>query len=140
MEDIIELLREHNESVPVPLDLPDEDDLVTIQEELLIHLPYEYKIFLLEVSDVICGSIEPCTVTDPQSHTYLPEVAAVAWDQGLPRYLIPVCEHEGHYYAIAQDGEVTLWEPGMGEGDEPKETWDSIWHWARDVWLASAGY
>lgn len=140
MEDIVELLRENNELVPVPLELPDEDTLVEIQEALLIHLPYEYKIFLLTVSDVICGSIEPCTVADPHSHTYLPEVTAQAWDIGLPRHLIPICENLGRYYVIAQDGEVSLWEPGMEEESTEGETWDSIWHWARDVWLEKAGY
>jgi hypothetical protein len=33
------------------------------------------------------------------------------------------------------EGEVLLW-----SGDEEEltdESWDSVWHWARDVWLAS---
>ena len=34
---------------------------------------------------VVYGSLEPVTVTDPQSHTYLPEVAANAWDAGVDR-------------------------------------------------------
>jgi hypothetical protein len=136
MEDIIDLLREKNEPVPVPLDLPDEDDLVIIQEQILIHLPYEYKIFLLTVSDVICGSLEPATVADPHSHTYLPDMAATAWDIGLPRYLIPVCtDHDGNYYCIAQDGEVSLWTHDYDEETAP--TWPSIWQWAHEVWLES---
>ena len=91
MEDVIERLREENEPVPVPLELPDEDLLVEIEEELLISLPPEFREFLLTVSDVVYGRIEPVTVTDPQSHTYLPEVAATAWDEGLPREYIPLC-------------------------------------------------
>ena len=39
MEDVIELLRERNEPVPVPLELPDEDLLVEIEEQVLIPLP-----------------------------------------------------------------------------------------------------
>ena len=135
MEDIIDLLRERNEPVPVPLDLPDEDDLVVIQEELLIHLPHDYRVFLLEVSDVVYGAIEPCTVADPNSHTYLPDVAARAWDIGLPRYLIPLCEHQGSFYCIAQDGEVSLWSPGQDADDESLPRWETLWHWAADVWL-----
>ncbi len=73
MEDVIERLREENEPVPVPLELPDEDLLVEIEEELLISLPPEFREFLLTVSDVVYGRIEPVTVTDPQSHTYLPK-------------------------------------------------------------------
>lgn len=55
-----------------------------IEEQLLINLPFELREFLLKVSDVVYGRLEPVTVTDPQSHTYLPEVTAVAWDLGLP--------------------------------------------------------
>ena len=43
MEDVIERLREENEPVPVPLELPDEDLLVEIEEELLISLPPEFR-------------------------------------------------------------------------------------------------
>ncbi|MCF3989547.1 SMI1/KNR4 family protein, partial [Pseudomonas aeruginosa] len=39
MEDVIEKLRELNEPVPVPLELPEEELLVEIEEELLIGIP-----------------------------------------------------------------------------------------------------
>ncbi len=133
MQDILEMLRERNEEVPIPLDLPDEDDLVIIQEEILIHLPDDYKQFLLLVSDVICGSIEPATVCDPQSHTYLPDIASRAWDIGIPRELIPVCEVNGNFYCIAEDGEISYWV----DLEPTEDNWSSIWHWAKDVWLDS---
>ena len=91
MEEIIEQLREANEPVPVPLELPDEDQIVEIEEQLFIDIPFVFREFLLTVSDVVYGSLEPVTVTDPQSHTYLPDVAANAWDSGVPRDLIPLC-------------------------------------------------
>ncbi|MCJ1886341.1 SMI1/KNR4 family protein [Pseudomonas sp. LA21] len=131
MEDVIEKLREANEPVPVPLELPDEELLVEIEEALLIGIPSEFREFLLQVSDVVYGRLEPVTVTDPQSHTYLPEVAAVAWAMGLPRELIPLCADGDDYYAVAEDGEVVLW----ADGELTEETWDSVWTWARDVWL-----
>ena len=40
MEEVIEQLRELNEPVPVPLELPDDDLLVEIEEQLLINLPF----------------------------------------------------------------------------------------------------
>ncbi len=131
MEDVVDALRERNEPVPVPLELPDEDLLVEIEEALCVALPDDLRDFLLLVSDVVCGRHEPVTVTDPNSHTYLPEVAAVAWSLGLPRKYLPVCEREGGYYCIAKDGAVRFWNESMSD-----ETWDSLWHWARDVWLA----
>ena len=134
MEDVIEELRENAFDVPTPLDLPSEDDLVEAEEQLLIPIPFEFREFLLQVSDVIFGSMEPVTVTDPHSHTFLPEVAALAWDQGMPRDLLPVCEHQGDYYCVSADGEVALWSHGDISEDE---TWSSVWHWAKDVWLQS---
>lgn len=131
MEDVIEALREAAIDVPVPLELPEYDDLVVIEEQILIPLPDDFKDFLLEVSDVVYGTLEPATVMDPLSHTYLPELAAQAWDIGLPRDLIPVCEARGGYYAINEGGEVSYWRNGNFSDDE----WPSIWHWAKEVWL-----
>lgn len=133
MEEILELLRENHQSVPVPLELPDEDDLVEIEEELLLAIPRDMRTYLLTASDVIYGSLEPVTVVDVQSHTYLPEVAAVAWSKGVPRYLVPLCEINGNYYCVESEGEVVFWR----DGELTDETWDTLWYWVRDVWLES---
>lgn len=133
MEEILELLRDNDQPVPVPLALPDEDDLVEIEEELLLPIPRDVRTYLLEASDVVYGSLEPVTVADPNSHTYLPEVAALAWSVGVPRYLLPICEDHGNYYCVDPEGEVVFWR----DGDLTDETWDSIWQWVRDVWLES---
>jgi len=133
VEEVIEQLRELNEPVPVPLELPDEELLVEIEEQILINLPFELREFLLKVSDVVYGRLEPVTVTDPQSHTYLPEVASVAWSLGVPRELVPICEDRGNYYCVEQDGTVLLWDGE--EEDLTDDSWDSVWHWVREVWL-----
>jgi len=133
VEEVIEQLRELNEPVPVPLELPEEELLVEIEEQILINLPFELREFLLKVSDVVYGRLEPVTVTDPQSHTYLPEVASVAWSLGVPRELVPICEDRGNYYCVEQDGTVLLWDGE--EEDLTDDSWDSVWHWVREVWL-----
>lgn len=130
-EEIIEMLRDVNQPVPVPLELPDEDVLVEVEEQILLPIPREMRTYLLEASDVIYGSLEPVTAADPYSHTYLPEVAAVAWSLGVPRYLVPLCEDNGNYYCVEPDGEVVFWRDGELTGD----TWPSIWHWIHDIWL-----
>jgi len=135
VEEVIDELRERNEPVPVPLELPDEETLVEIQEQILIHLPYALRDFLLTVSDVVYGHLEPVTASDPHSHTFLPEVTATAWDLGLPRYLVPLCHAQPLYYAVDEEGEVFAWNADTQEMLE--ETWESVWHWARDVWLES---
>ncbi len=130
MEEILELLQEQNQAVSFPLDLPTEEDLVCVEEEILISLPGDLRTFLLEASDVIVGAIEPVTAADPRSHTYLPEVAATAWSVGLPREYIPVCEYAQGYACIAQDGKVYFWQSG-----DMIEEWEDFWYWCRDVWL-----
>lgn len=132
-EDIIDMLRESNQPVPVPLELPDEDVLVEVEEQILLPIPRDMRTYLLEASDVVYGTLEPVTAADPYSHTYLPEVAAVAWSEGVPRYLVPLCEDNGNYYCVEPEGEVILWR----DGELTEETWPSIWHWIHDVWLGS---
>lgn len=131
MEEILDLLREYNEDVPVPLDLPDEDQLVEIEEELLLPIPRDMREYLLKASDVVYGALEPVTAADPNSHTYLPEVAAVAWSLGVPRYLVPLCEVNGAYYCVDPEGEVVFWR----DGELTDDNWQTIWYWVRDVWL-----
>lgn len=136
MEDVIDLLREKNEPIPVPLDLPDEDLLVEIEEALLMPLPDDLREYLLQASDVVYGSLEPVTVTDPRSHTYLPEVAAQAWDEGLPRYLLPICQIGDCYYCISEHGEVRFWNGHkLGKDPQGDKEWTNLWEWIREVWL-----
>jgi hypothetical protein len=131
MNEIMLELREHNESVPCPLELPDEEALLTIEEELLLTLPKDLKDYLLEVSDVIYGSIEPVTAADPHAHTYLSDVAATAWEMGVPLTYIPICEQAGNYYCLTMEGPIVYW----ANGKDTDETWDSIWDWIEQVWL-----
>lgn len=130
MDEILEQLRELNQEVSLPLELPSEEMLVVVEEEILISIPYDLRTFLLEASDVIVGTLEPVTAADPRSHTYLPEVAALAWSLGLPREYIPICEYDGGYAAISQDGRIIFW-----VNDRIAEEWEDFWWWCRDVWL-----
>lgn len=131
VEEIIQALRERNAPVPVPLDLPTEEDLIDVEERLFLTLPREYREFLLTVSDVIYGSLEPATAADPNSHTYLPDLAAEAWNQGLPRHMIPICQYEGGYFCIDPDGGIHLWKDRRFADPQ----WENIWYWAEEVWL-----
>jgi hypothetical protein len=132
MESVIEELRACNENVPVPLELPDMDDIINAEEQILLSLDAEFRQYMLTVSDVIYGKLEPVTVADPNSHTYLPEVAAMAWSLGVSRELIPLCEDRGMYYCTNEIGEVVLWKDGELTDDEP---WADVWQWIEGVWL-----
>jgi len=132
MDEIFDLLHERNEPVSAPLELPDEDLLVVIEEELLMAIPKDFRVYLLNASDVVYGRLEPATVADPNSHTYLPEMAAVAWSLGLPRKYLPICESEGGYYCINRKGAVRFWDERIIKGQK----WESLWEWIQEVWLA----
>jgi len=137
MNEVIDMLREVNEEVSCALELPEEDDLVIIEEELLVALPPDLRMYLLEASDVVYGALEPVTVADPHSHTHLPEVAAEAWSIGLSRELIPICAYKGGYYHIAEDSEVGYWSPDHPVDEDSDEHWQDFWQWAEQVWLES---
>lgn len=131
--EIIDTLRENSLDASSPLELPTEEQIVEVEEQILIAIPFEFREYLLEASDIICGSLEPVTVADPQLHTYLPEVAAVAWSIGLPREFIPLCQYNDGYYCVSHDGIVEYWHDDEITG----EHWDSLWQWAEDIWLNS---
>ncbi|MBR9911869.1 MAG: SMI1/KNR4 family protein [Gammaproteobacteria bacterium] len=133
MEELIDELHELAEDVPVPLELPEHDQVVDAQEQILMPLPRDFREFLMTATDVVYGSLEPVTVADPASHTYLPEVTSTAWSLGMPREMIALCECPDGYYCVAQDGEVKLWT----HGDYAEETWENVWYWVRDVWMQS---
>lgn len=131
MENVYQYLRDNAETTASPLSLPDHDDLVLIEEEILMPLPPEFKHFLLEVSDIVYGAIEPVTATEPSAHTHLSEVTAVAWSLGVSRELVPICFHKDQYYCVTQESEVVLWK----DGELDEEGWDCIEEWVKDVWL-----
>ena len=132
-EAVIECLQEHHQPPLVALDLPDEDDIIDVEEAIYVQIRGDFRDFLLEVSDLVIGSLEPVTVTDPSSHTYLPEVASLAWESGMPRELLPICQTQAGYYCLDMEDNVVHWHDGkQGDGE-----WGSIWNWAEQVWLRS---
>lgn len=133
MQETLKRLRTKHQPIPVPLELPDHDQLVDVEEELLLQIPRDMRDYLLHGSDVVYGSLEPVTAADPHSHTHLSEVAAVAWSVGLPRHLLPLCEINGSYYCVEPDGEVRFWR----DDDLTDESWSDVWQWVREVWLES---
>jgi len=133
MDEIVDMLREANTAVAWGMELPTHEMTVEAEEQILLPMPRDYREFLLEVSDVIVGALEPAVVADSSAHNYLPELCATAWSDGVPRHLLPFCKHQDAYYCLEPEGEVVLW----ADGDLTGETWETIWYWARDVWLES---
>jgi len=134
MNDVAAELQERNQDRFNSLELPDDDLLVEVEEQLLLPLPADLKEFLLTVSNVVYGAVEPATVTDEGLHTHLPDMATEAWERGLPRDLIAFCVNGAGYYVCDQYGVICVWD---GDELDEEQQWQSIWDWTEEVWLNS---
>jgi hypothetical protein len=76
LSEVIAELRHRSEPVPRPARLPTAVEVTAVEATIGHTLPDDYRRFLLEASDVVLGTLEPATVTEPSSHTYLPRVIA----------------------------------------------------------------
>ncbi|MEU0667560.1 SMI1/KNR4 family protein [Streptomyces lavendulocolor] len=136
MEDVIERIRAaHYPDWPL-MDLPDEEGLARLEREHGLTLPAGLREFLLRVGDVVCDGPAPVTVTDPLLDTHLPGLTELAWEQGVPRDLVVLCQDEHLFYLVAPDGTVVVWSCdtyGLTE-----DRWESVWHWAGEVWVPAA--
>jgi len=133
MQDVIKILRENNEVVPIPMRLPSESEVLTLEKKLSIHFPSDFKGYLLKVSDVVFGTIEPVTITDPSCYTYFKTVLDDARTCGVDNNLIPICYNNGDFYCMESDGRIVFW----SHNGVVDESWDNIWDWVNDVWLVS---
>jgi hypothetical protein len=132
LDDAIQELRELNECVPKPMRLPTSDEVDAAQRELGVIFHPEYRKYLLEASDVVFGSKEPCTVIPHRGHTDLAGVAQAAWDQmGLSRELLPICEDNGDYFCMTSSGEIVFW----SHDGTTDERWPDLATWIKQVWI-----
>jgi len=131
IEEAIAELRKLNESVPRPLPLPSNRDVEEVELGLGVTFSPEYRAYLLNASDVVLGTLEPATITEPESHTHLPEVVATARDFGVPTQLLPFCGDNSDFYCLTPTGEVVFWSHnGLSE-----ESWPSLAAWIFQVWI-----
>ena len=94
--------------------------------------PADYRRYLLEVSDVVYGTLEPAIVTPDAGHLSLVEMAEIAWDEmEVPRELLPFCEDNGDYYCLNQAGEVEYW----SHNGVTDEKWKDLATWIKEVWI-----
>ncbi len=129
---LIERLRAVNEELTLPRRLPSAAEVTAMEKKLKLTLHPDFRQYFLELSDIICGSLEPVTLTDDGSHTFFPTVCQEAWDDHeLPRDLVPVCADSGDYYAMKKKGEIVYW---SADGDRD-DTWPNLEAWLEEVWL-----
>ena len=136
LTNVLHRLRSRNQPVPRPLRLPAADEVDDAERRLGIRFHPDFRRYLLEASDVVCGVLEPVTITRPESHTDLFKVAASAWDAyGVPRDLLPICEFNADFYCMNSSGEVVYW----SHNGWASEKWRSLAEWIDQVWLEDLG-
>jgi hypothetical protein len=132
IDEAIAQLRELNEPVPKPMRLPNEEEVSTAEQRLDVKFHPDYRRYLLGASDVVFGSMEPATITDPESHTDLFQMCESAWDEmELPKSLLPICEDNGDYYCMNPKGQVVFWSADGGTD----EKWPDLATWIEEVWI-----
>lgn len=132
LDQVIQELRELNELVPKPMRLPTPDEVTRAQQQLGVTFHADYRKYLLEASDIVYGTLEPCTVIPDGGHSDLIAVARNAWDKvGVPRDLIPICEGNGDYYCIETSGQIVFW----SHNGVTDEKWPDLATWIKRVWI-----
>lgn len=125
-------LRQQDQPVPTPARLPTEEEIADAEEILDVKFHPDFRRYLLEVSDVNVGALEPVTLRPPEAHTDLLQVAESAWEEvEVPRNLIPICEDNGDYYCMNKKGQIVFWSSD-GATDEK---WPNLAAWIEEVWL-----
>lgn len=132
LDEVLAQLRELNEPVPKPLRLPTPAEVADTEQRLGVEFHPDYRKYLLEASDVVYGTLEPCTVAPGGGHTDLVEIAQTAWqDWDVPRDLLPICYDNADHYCMTVEGEVVFW-PHDGASDE---RWPDLATWIKRVWI-----
>jgi len=130
--EVIAELRELNQLVQAPLRLPSEGELTAAERLLNRKFPEDYRQYLLEASDVVYGTLEPAVVVPDAGYLYLVELAESAWtEMELPRDLLPICEDNGDYYCLNNNGEVCFW----SHNGTTDEKWPDLAAWIKEVWI-----
>lgn len=131
LDEVIRELRQLNEPVPNPLRLPTAQEADQAQRKLRMTFHPDYRKYLLEASDVVYGAIEPATVMPDEESADLTTIAREAWEIGVPRNLLPICEDNGDYYCMNKAGEVVYW----SHDGETDERWPDLATWIKEVWI-----
>jgi hypothetical protein len=132
LEDVIAELRRLNQPVPEPLRLPTQVEVEAAERRLKRKFPPDYRKYLLEASDVVFGTLEPAVVIQDAGYLELSELAESAWSEmEVPRDLLPICEDNGDYYCLNENGEVCFWSHNGVTDDK----WPDLATWIKEVWI-----
>lgn len=127
--EVIGELRRIAEPVPAPAGLPAESEVRDVEQRAGVRFHDDLRRYLLEASDVVCGTLEPVTIGG--GHTEIGDVISRARDLGVPDELVPICEDNSDFYCMADTGEVVFWSHDGATG----QRWPDLATWIAEVWI-----
>jgi len=128
-------LKKRNQPVPLPARLPTKEEIEDAEEILDTKFHQDFRRYLLEVSNIHFGALEPVTLRPPEAHTDLLQICESAWEEmDVPRTLIPICEDNGDYYCMNKKGQIVFWSAD-GATDEK---WPNLATWIEQVWIGES--
>lgn len=132
LDEALSELRTKNESVPRPARLPTPNEVEETERILGIRFKPDFRRYLLEASDIVFGVLELVTITNRAAHTDLVRICKTAWDKvGVPQELLPICENNGDYFCMTENGEVVFW----SHNGWAEEKWPNFATWIEKVWI-----
>ncbi|MFC6301063.1 SMI1/KNR4 family protein [Pseudomonas spelaei] len=130
--DVVSELKGVRLRLPVKQVLPDDAVISDYEAELGISFSDDYKFFVKEASDSIYNGKDALQLTvNRDSSRELASAVIDAREQGMPESWIPICEDNGNYYCLLEDGSIRYWShDGLSA-----ETWPNLASWIKNVWI-----
>ncbi|EBA1657377.1 SMI1/KNR4 family protein [Salmonella enterica subsp. enterica] len=112
--------------------LPDDDLIAKYEKDIGFTFSSDYKKLIQEVGNIYYGTIDLLSVTaDKKFYGELSTAISDAASIGVPESWLPICEDNGSYYCLDQQGHVRYW---TGDGSS-EEQWPNLASWVKDVWI-----
>lgn len=124
-------LRDANENTPKKRVTPSKYEIDDFEKRYSIVLPFEYKEFLKQCSDVNYSTLQPGVIIPQGTYYSLDTIMNNGWEMGVEKDKIPFCEDNGDFYCFNENGEIEYW----SLDGYSNEKWDSFSHWINEVWL-----
>ena len=135
IQSVIKQLKSLSIDTPRKPSLPDDLLVAAYEEKLDFIFPEDYKVFLMEASDVFVGYLSPLVLSSDDSlESELVNAVVEARSLGVPKSWLPICEDNGDYYCIDELGVIHFW----SHDGEVDEKWQDLATWITDVWIEEA--
>jgi hypothetical protein len=112
--------------------LPNDRLLDEYEKKIGLQFPKDYRKFLRQASDVFVGVLTPLIVTENgDAPGELAAVLLEAREMGLPIDWLPICDDNGDYYCLVNNGQVRFW----SHDGATDESWPDLATWIKQVWI-----